>query len=192
MVKIGITGGIGSGKSFVCRMFAELGFPIYDCDSEAKRLMTESVEIKQRLTSLIGENAYEGSTLNKPVIAKYLFADKDNAQRVNSIVHPVVKRDFLTWAKSQSSPIVIQECAILFESGFEDTVDKTIEVYAPESIRLQRAMSRDNAQESQIRARMAQQMPEEEKKAKADFVIINDGETNIKLQIDNIISKINN
>lgn len=192
MVKIGITGGIGSGKSFVCRMLAELGFPIYDCDSEAKRLMTESVEIKQRLTSLIGENAYEGSTLNKPVIAKYLFADKDNAQRVNSIVHPVVKRDFLTWAKSQSSPIVIQECAILFESGFEDTVDKTIEVYAPESIRLQRAMSRDNAQESQIRARMAQQMPEEEKKAKADFVIINDGETNIKLQIDNIISKINN
>lgn len=192
MVKIGITGGIGSGKSFVCRMLAELGFPIYDCDSEAKRLMTESVEIKQRLTSLIGENAYEGSTLNKPVIAKYLFADKDNAQRVNSIVHPVVKRDFLTWAKSQSSPIVIQECAILFESGFEDTVDKTIEVYAPESIRLQRAMSRDNAQESQIRARMAQQMPEEAKKAKADFVIINDGETNIKLQIDNIISKINN
>lgn len=192
MVKIGITGGIGSGKSFICKMLSELGYPIYDCDNEAKRVMMESEEIRQRLITLIGENAYIGNKLNKPVIAEYLFADKSNAQRINLIVHPVVKKDFLDWTNSQTSPIVIQECAILFESGFEDTVDKTIEVYAPEETRLQRAMARDKASESQIRARMAQQMPEEEKRNKADFTIVNDGETDLITQINKIISIINN
>lgn len=192
MVKIGITGGIGCGKSFVCKMFGELGYPIYNCDNEAKRLMMESREIRQSLSDLIGENAYIGNTPNKQVIAEYLFASKCNAQRINRIVHPVVKKDFLEWANKQDSNIVIQECAILFEAGFEDTVDKTIEVFAPEETRLQRAMSRDKATETQIRARMAQQMPEKEKLEKADFTIVNDGDADLKTQIEKILSIINN
>lgn len=196
-IRIGITGGIGSGKSYVCNLFAEKGIPVYNCDDEAKRLMRDSNIIRKKLIELLGNEAYffDSSTgewlLNKALIAKFLFANKENAEKINSIVHPVVKQDFLEWADRQTAEVVVQECAILFESGFEDTVHKTIEVYAPKDVRLQRAMTRDSASAEQIEARMAQQMPEEEKRAKADYCINNDGIADLGIQIDSLLELLN-
>lgn len=196
-IRIGITGGIGSGKSYVCNLFAEKGIPVYNCDDEAKRLMRTSDIIRKELIGLLGNEAYlfDSSTgewlLNKAIIAKFLFANKENAEKINSIVHPVVKQDFLEWADRQTAEVVVQECAILFESGFEDTVHKTIEVYAPKDVRLQRAMTRDSASAEQIEARMAQQMPEEEKRAKADYCINNDGIADLGIQIDSLLELLN-
>lgn len=191
-MKIGITGGIGSGKSYVCNLLKQWGLPVYNCDDEAKRLMTESPIIRHQLTALIGENAYRNNELNKPVIAEYLFANAENAEKVNGIVHPVVKQDFENWTKEQTTPIVIQECALLFESGFSDTVDVTVEIYAPKEIRLERAMKRDNATQQQVEARMASQMDEEEKRAQANYCIINDGKADLNAQIEELFTQLNN
>ena len=191
MIRIGITGGIGSGKTYVCQLFQQRGIPIYHCDDEAKRLMTESPVIRRRITQLLGADAYTPSGLNKPLIARYLFADQRHAERINRIVHPVVRQDFIQWTKQQQdAPIVVQECALLFESGFQDTVDVTVEVYAPLHLRLQRAVQRDQATPEQIQARMAQQMDEEEKRQRADFCILNDGTTDLDAQLDQLLKQI--
>ena len=187
MIRIGITGGIGSGKSYVCNRLKQRGIPVYNCDDEAKRLMAESPTLRQQLSELIGSDIYINNVLNKSAIANYLFANADNAQKINRIVHPAIKEDFLQWASKQKANIVAQECALLFEANFSDTVDKTIEVYAPQPIRLQRAMQRDHATQEQIEARMKQQMPEEEKQALADYCILNDGTQNIEEQLDTIL-----
>lgn len=191
-MKIGITGGIGSGKSYVCNLLKQRGLPVYNCDDEAKRLMTESPIIRHQLTALIGENAYRNNELNKSIIAEYLFANAENAEKVNGIVHPVVKQDFENWTKEQTTPIVVQECALLFESGFSDTVDVTVEIYAPKEIRLERAMKRDNATQQQVEARMASQMDEEEKRAQANYCIINDGKADLNAQIEELFTQLNN
>ena len=128
--------------------------------------------------------------MNKPLVAAFLFANEDNVAKVNAIVHPIVKQDFLDWANRQQTDIVTQESAILFEAGFQDTVDKTVEVYAPYDIRLQRAILRDHATPKQIQARMAQQMDEEEKRQRADFCILNDGITDLNAQIDLLLQRI--
>lgn len=178
-MRIGITGGIGSGKSYVCNILKSKGLPIYNCDAEAKKLMVENHEIITSLRSLISQDAYteymnaDGTVcyeLNKPVIANFLFANPDNAARVNSIVHPVVKEDFCRWAKEQNSEHVLMECAILFESGFDSVVDKTVLIFADEEKRLHRAMKRDNASEQQIRNRMSQQISNEEACHRADYI----------------------
>lgn len=186
MIRVGITGGIGSGKTYVCQRLQQRGIPIYHCDDEAKRLMVQSDTIRKKLSQLIGNDIYINNELNKPRIAAFLFANEDNAAKVNAIVHPVVRQDFLRWTKRQHSPIVVQECALLFESGFQDTVDVTVEVYAPQDLRLQRATQRDQATTEQIQARMAQQMDEEKKRQCADFCILNDG-TDLETQIDQLL-----
>ena len=190
MIRLGITGGIGSGKTYVCHMLGLRGIPVYHCDDEAKRLMQESPVIKEQLCRLIGNEAYTNGTLNKPCIAQFLFADKHHADQVNSIVHPTVKQDFIQWTERQEAPIVAQECALLFEADFTDTVDVTVLVDAPKEIRLQRAMKRDHATADQIEARMAQQMDEEEKRRRADYTIINDGFSDLSGQIDLILEQI--
>lgn len=190
MTKIGITGGIGSGKTYVCNLLRERGLPVYNCDDEAKRLMTESPVIRKQLCQLLGDEAYIDGTLNKPHIAAFLFANAENAAQINSIVHPVVKADFAEWAQRQTADIVVQECALLFESGFQDTVDITVEVYAPTDIRRQRAQARDHATASQIEARMAQQMDEDEKRQRADLCIVNDGTCDLNQQIDQLLNNI--
>ena len=148
--------------------------------------MVQSDTIRKKLSQLIGNDIYINNELNKPRIAAFLFANEDNAAKVNAIVHPVVRQDFLRWTKRQHSPIVVQECALLFESGFQDTVDVTVEVYAPQDLRLQRATQRDQATAEQIQARMAQQMDEEKKRQCADFCILNDG-TDLETQIDQLL-----
>lgn len=203
MIKVGVTGGIGSGKTFVCNRLKDRGIPVYNCDDEAKRLMQEDPVIREQLCSLIGTKAYINGRLNKPAIAEFLFANPDNGKAINSIVHPVVKRDFTEWAERKnencmsgdtntatSTPIVVQECALLYEAGFQDTVDAVITIHAPIEVRIERAMKRDNATRRQIEARMLQQFDDEEKIRRADYCIDNDGKADIDQQIDNIILKL--
>ncbi len=191
MVKVGITGGIGSGKSYVCQTIKAMKFPVYDCDSEAKRLMVESLHIIRSLTELIGTTVYDTSgNLNKSAVAQFLFQSPDNAKKVNDIVHPVVKEDFLQWSEKQNSHIVFMESAILFESGFSSIVDYSIAVCAPTEVRLQRAMQRDSASREQIEARMRHQMSDEECRTLADFHINNDGTANVEEQITALIKRI--
>ncbi len=182
MKKIGITGGIGSGKSYVSALLQrEFGIPVYDCDKEAKRLTAESQEIRQQLVALIGGDVFEGEKLNKQLLADYLFSDPEHASQVNAIIHPAVLKDFAFWAEEQGKPIVALESAILFESGFNNYVDKVLFVDAPEDIRLQRAMRRDSANEEQIRARMKMQQPEIHR-SQADFIIDNKTATEKEIQ----------
>lgn len=191
MISIAITGGIGSGKTFVSNLLQERGIPIYNADDEAKRLMLSDEGIRQDLIVLLGEDVYVEGALNKPLLASYLFADVGNAARINRIVHPRVKDDFLRWLNTyRDKEIAGLECAILFEAGFEDTVDAVVMVYAPESLRIERAMKRDNATEQQIRARIAAQMNDEEKRRRAGFVICTDGNIPVEEQIETLLSQI--
>ena len=188
MIKFAITGGIGSGKSYVSSLLEERGIPIYNADLESKRLTVQDEGIRKELVALLGDVIYQGATLNKPLLASYLFANSDNAVKVNSIIHPRVKDDFRRWVESQKDvPLVGLESAILYESGFDDVVDQVVMVYAPEAVRLQRAMKRDNATEEQVRARMSAQMDDEEKRSKADFVLMNDGIMPLDVQLDDLV-----
>ena len=192
MIKVGVTGGIGSGKTFVCGKLKERGIPVYNCDDEAKRMMQECSNIKEELCSLIGNKAYIDGRLNKSAIAEFLFANSENGKKINSIVHPAVKKDFAEWTEKQNAPLVVQECALLYEAGFQSTVDVVIAIDAPVDVRIERAMKRDNATRQQIEARMLQQLDDKEKKRRADYDIVNDGKTNIDKQIDNILKLIIN
>ena len=181
-MRIGLTGGIGSGKSFVCQsLTATFGIPFYDSDSEARRLMVCSPALRQRMEALLGKEVYRPINeppfyeLNKSLVAGYLFSAPSHAKAINAIVHPAVKTDFLAWAAQQEHDMVGLESAILLEAGFRDAVDVVVAVEAPLELRLQRAMQRDSATEEAIRARMARQYSDEERRAQADFVIINDG-----------------
>lgn len=179
---LGITGGIGSGKSYVSDILSrELGIPIYDCDKEAKRLTAQSEEIRSRLILLVGPEVFDGQTLNKQVLADYLFSDPEHASKVNAIIHPAVLKDFQRWSVDNGQhSIVALESAILFESGFNEYVDYVLFVDAPEEVRLCRAMQRDTATEEQIRARMQMQQPELHRK-QADFIIDNSKADDTKL-----------
>lgn len=188
MVRFGVTGGIGSGKSYVLRLLAERGIPVYDSDSEAKRLMLVDAGIREGLTGLLGNDVYlPDGELNKPLISAYLFASVQNAERINAIVHPRVKAGFNRWASEQKAPIVALESAILFESGFEDVVDFVVTVCAPIEVRMHRVQERDGATEAQVRKRMAAQMDDEEKCKRSDFVILNDGNKPLDIQIDDLL-----
>jgi dephospho-CoA kinase len=189
MNKIAITGGIGSGKSFVGRLLARRGIPVYIADDEAKRLTVTDPLIRSRLTALVGADVYlaDGS-LNKPLLAQYLFDGPDHVRQVNAIIHPRVKQDFKAWAEAQTNvTTVAMESAILYEAGFEDTVDAVVMVYAPRALRLQRAMARDGATREQIERRMAAQMSDEEKRRRATYVVVNDGVQSLDAQLDALI-----
>ena len=188
MISIAITGGIGSGKTYVSNMFQERGVPIYNADTEAKRLMVQDDVIRKELIALVGEEVYQGTELNKPLLASYLFSSAEHVQQINSIVHPRVKADFVEWLKARREYAVAGiESAILFEAGFRDSVDSVIMVSAPEELRLARAMKRDGATEQQIRNRMSAQMNEDEKIKMADFVIYNDETKPLDEQISFIL-----
>lgn len=175
-MRIGITGGIGSGKTYVCRLLEQqLGVPLYDCDREAKRLMHSSPELRRQLSALVGAEVYDADGhLDKAVMSRYLFADAAHAARVNAIVHPAVKADFLAWAAQQATD-VLMESAILVEAGMRDSIDCLVVVEAPLELRIERAMRRDAASRQQVEARIRQQMPAEELRNYADFIVMNDG-----------------
>ena len=173
MIKIAICGGIGSGKSTISRMFAERGAALYDSDSRAKALMNESEELRKALVAAFGEECYLDGALNRPYLAGKVFGSAEQLAKLNSIVHPAVKEDFLRWAERQEGDYCILESAILFESGFDALVDKTVAVLAPEPLRIARAMERDGATREQVEARVKAQMSDDELVARADFAIVN-------------------
>lgn len=174
MVVLGITGGIGSGKSFISSMLRqEINVPVYDCDAEAKRLICDDNEVRRKLTELVGADIYKDGRLQKQLLADFLFASQQNAQMVNAIVHPAVKKDFCQWIKRQRAEVVAMESAILYESGFDTIVDKVLFVDAPLELRIQRVMQRDASTRQQVEARINMQQSEAQR-GKADYVIEND------------------
>ncbi len=191
MIKVGLTGGIGCGKSYVADLLRRRRIPVYDTDKEAKRLMTESATIRRGLTDWIGERAYmPDGTLNRELIASYLFASPLHAERVNRLVHPAVRNDFLRWADKHDGAFVVMECAILYESGFDRLVDEVLLVRAPERVRVERVMRRDGVSEAQVKARMAAQMPDEERCRRARHIINNDGNSDVEAALNEIWARI--
>lgn len=191
MIKLGITGGIGSGKSTVSEIFSLLGVPVYIADKESKRLTKTSVVIKEQLITLFGEQLYQNEALNKALLASYIFNDKEKLDKVNKIIHPVVGNDFIEWLElHKNSEIVAQEAAILFESGFNKLVDKVIVVYTPLEIRIKRTMDRDGVSREKVQERIENQMSDEKKVELSDFVIVNDGTLSLIEQVLEIIDKL--
>ena len=192
-IRLGITGGIGSGKSYVAQMLqARWDVPVYDCDSEAKRLTAESDDIRTALTQLVGDHLWQQGQMQKPVLAAYLFASPEHAVQVNAIIHPAVRRDFLCWADAHNrSPVVAIESAILCESGFHTLVDSILLVDAPLEVRLQRAMLRDGASRRQVMARMARQDSAQARQL-ARFTVTNDGGNDQLLQacLESIVTQL--
>jgi dephospho-CoA kinase len=191
MIKIGITGGIGSGKSVVATLLQLFGIPVYTADDESKRLTNESPIIRKGLISLFGNEIYMGEALNKPLLASKIFQNAEMLQRVNGIIHPEVKRDFFEWAERQHTKACAIESAILFESGFDKTVDTTLMVYAPEEIRIQRALQRDNSTREAIVNRIHSQLPDEVKRDRCDYVIYNDDRQPLIPQVAEFVQYIN-
>ena len=189
-MKIGITGGIGSGKSHVCKLLEARGITVYDCDSAAKRLIRTSADIRQRLTALIGPDTYiinkvGESVLNKAAVANFLLASEENAKAIDAIVHPAVFVDF------KESGLEWMESAILYESGISRLVNKVIVVTAPEEVRIQRVMQRDGIPREKVLEWMHRQLPQDEVRQRADFEIVNDGKSDINKQLNKILKKCN-
>lgn len=184
MIKIGITGGLGSGKSVVARLLALQGIPVYIADDESKRLTATSPLLRKQLCALFGDTLYAGGQLDKQRLAALIFHDADNLRRVNALIHPAVGNDFLAWAERQTSPYCAIESAILFESGFDRLVDTTLMVYAPLEVRLQRALLRDGTTRDALLARIRQQLPDEAKREASDYTLLNDGTHPLLPQIE--------
>ena len=173
-MKTGITGGIGSGKSYVCRLLSQRGIEVYDCDAAAKRLIRTSPELRQQLLALIG-------SLEKADIARFLLESEENAHAIDAIVHPAVFRDF------EESGLQWMESAIMFESGANQLVDRVIVVTAPEEVRIQRVMQRDGISREKALEWMGRQWPQDEVRRRADYEIINDGKKDLNSQIERIL-----
>ena len=170
---VGLTGGIGSGKSTVGKLLEELGVPVYNSDIEAKRLMNKSKVLRKDIVGLLGEESYVNDQLNRPYIAKKVFNDKALLDKLNGIVHPAVRKHFLRWAKKQQKPYVVQETALLFENGMQDFYDKIVLVTAPKNIRIERIIARDGSTRQEILERMDNQLADRIKSPLSDYVLEN-------------------
>lgn len=173
MYKVGITGGIGSGKSTVCDILRELDVAVYNSDVRAKELMTESVSLRQALVERFGEEVYNAEGLNRAYLAQRVFGSASELEALNAIVHPAVMADFDAWAEAQQGNYVVLESAILFEAQLENRVDVVVSVMAPESLRVERAMQRDGASREQIVARIKSQMSDDERSDRSKYAIVN-------------------
>jgi dephospho-CoA kinase len=175
MVTIGVTGGIGSGKTTICRIFEVLGNPVFYADTAAREVMETDLNLRKQIIELLGPETYPDGILDRKVVAAKVFGVPELLEALNTLVHPATA---LAWQQFQEkhseAPYVLKEAAILFESGAHTTVQQTICVTAPEVLRLARAMARDGASEEAIRSRMARQLPEAERNSRCDFVIVND------------------
>jgi dephospho-CoA kinase len=183
---IGITGGIGSGKSIVCKFFALLGVPIYEADKEAKKIMTEDLLLKEQIEKTFGKEAYfENGELNRRFLAQNVFNNSQKVTTLNSLVHPRVAQNFLDWTKKYTHfPYILNEAALMFESGSYQRFEKVITVFAPLEIRKKRILERDKQRTmTEIDSIIQKQLPEEEKLKRANFVIINDDKTLLIPQI---------
>lgn len=174
MLRLGITGGIGSGKSVVSKTLSVLGVPVYDCDSRAKWLQENDADVRRKIMNLLGDDVYEGQRLNRKKMAAMIFSDASLLTEVEGIVHPAVENDFNRWCLEQKKDIVALESAILYECGLnKKCIDKVCLVYAPTETRIERVARRDSANIEEIRRRMANQASDDDKLKKADFVVRN-------------------
>ncbi len=187
---VGLTGGIGSGKSTVLELFRDKGASVYIADIEAKRLMNEHLQLKKEIIALLGEKAYLNRQLNRKYIAQQVFNKPQKLQKLNDLVHPKVREDFLSFAKDCKSEIVIYETAILFESGSDALCDVVISVVASEEERIKRVMKRDNCTEEEVRKRIENQLSDEERIQKSDFVIYNDDLALLEEKVNDIFLKL--
>lgn len=174
MIKIGLTGGIGSGKSTVAKIFETLGIPVYYADDAAKRIMNENLQLREAIQQQFGKDAYTDGVLNRAYLAKVVFGNEEKLALLNELVHPLTIKDSEDWMAAQTTPYAIKEAALIFESDVWKGLDKVIGVSSPYELRLQRAMKRDSISEEAVQARMSKQMNEEEKMKRCDFVIYND------------------
>ena len=182
--KIGITGGIGVGKSLCARIFESFNIPIYDADTRAKWLMIHDSDVKAQIIKEFGSESYdENGNLNRKHIGNIIFKNPDKTKRINQIVHPAVGMDLIKWFNHVETPYGLYEAALMFESGSVSFLDFVIVVDAPLELRIQRIIDRDNISEEDVMDRINKQMPQEEKVLKADFVILNDGHTSLIKQV---------
>lgn len=192
MIKIGITGGIGSGKSVVASLLNLHGVPVYVADTESKMLTDNSPLIREKLTALLGNDLYTEKGLDRKLLASHIFNNPDYLRQVNAIIHPEVDRHFAEWTQKQTATICAIESAILFESGFDKVVDKSLMVYAPLELRIKRAMTRDSASREDIVRRIGNQLPDETKRDRSDFIIFNDGKQALLPQTEKLLLSLQN
>jgi len=186
MTIVGLTGGIGSGKTTVAKMFNTLGIPTYIADDEAKKLMNRSKVIKRKLIALFGENTYINNELNRPFIASVIYSDKHYLNKMNAIVHPKVAKHFLRWLNKQKAAYVLKESAILFETNGHKQCDFVILVTASKDMKIKRLLNRDKTNKEKIKAIMDNQLNDDEKEKRSDFIIINTTLEDTKKQVDTI------
>ena len=174
VLRVGLTGGIGSGKSTVAQIFEVLGIPVYYADIAAKRLMNENAELRSAVINIFGEQAYANKILDRKYISSLVFSDPAKLELLNSIVHPATKKDGEAWMQQQTSPYAIHEAALIFEAKVSERLDCVIGVSSPPELRIKRAMERDKVSRDEVLKRMEQQLDEDIKMSKSDYVLIND------------------
>lgn len=174
VLKIGLTGGIGSGKSTAAQIFEVLGIPVYYADDEARRLMNEDKELRSEIIKSFGVNSYVNNVLDRKYISSIVFSDPAKLELLNSLVHPATKTDGEKWMRSQTTPYAIHEAALIFEASVNERLDYVIGVSSTEELRIQRVMQRDNVSREEILKRMSRQINEEVKMSRCDFILIND------------------
>jgi dephospho-CoA kinase len=188
---IGITGGIGAGKSIICSIIHATGYPIFYSDKAAKDILNSNTVVKSEIRKIFGSEAYQNGELNRPFISKKIFNDQHLLTAINNVVHPAVREAFANWSEEQTTPLVFNEAAILFETGAYKLYDANVLVTAPEAIRIERVMKRDQISEEAVRNRINKQWPDAKKENLADYVIINDNSTLLIPQVNNLIAKLN-
>ncbi len=174
MIKLGLTGGIGSGKSTVAKVFESLGVPVYYADDEAKKFLFHN-DVKSQLKTLFGDRIINSrGEVDKPILASIVFTDENELTKLNALIHPLLEKDFVTWVESKNDEhYIVKEAAILFEAGFDKSVDKILSVSAPVEQRIQRVIKRDGVNRQQVLDRISKQWTDEQREAKSDFVINN-------------------
>jgi len=189
---VGITGGIGSGKSIICSVIEKIGFPVFYSDKEAKEILVSDKDVINKLTSLIGVELYKDGVFHKEVLANKIFNNPSIKEKVNHIIHPKVREKFSQWVNLQKSSIVFNEAAILFETGMYKNYDATVIVTAPKSIRINRAVKRDHTTKEAVENRIKNQWTDEDKVKLANFIIVNDDLTLVIPQLEKVLLSLDN
>ncbi len=189
MIKIAVTGNMGSGKSLICRIFESMNIPVFYADDVAKRLYNEPL-VLQKILQIFGEAVFENNELSKKKLAEVVFSDELKLRTLEQMIHPLVAEKFQEWSEKQNNRFVIIENAVLFEGGFDKDIDVIIVVTCPEEERIRRIISRDGSSETEIKMRMKLQWSEHLKSEKADFIIVNDGTAELIPQIEEVLERL--
>jgi dephospho-CoA kinase len=188
---IGLTGGIGAGKSLISKILESMFYPVFNSDNEAKYLIESNLEIRRKISNLLGQNAYNENGYNRQFVASVVFKNEVLLNELNSIIHPEVRKAFKYFSSNSNSKLVFNEAAILFETGAYKTFDKTILVCANEDLRIRRIAKRDNSTEEEIKARFSKQWSDEQKRPLANYIIENNEQESVLLQLNNILEELN-